>query len=180
MVKRLKNSNHDMRVIIRLLLHTMHMELRQVLLLCAMGTGLVAAVVVHELGHSTVCSYFGYDSPITINLSQSHAYCEATGAERTYVRLAGGGTAALFFLLALIPDTVRRNDYARLFLLTGGITNMINVVIETSFSATYSNIILYNPSFGSMLPVPAVIAFVGFSITVLLERHLFQQEIKTR
>ena len=121
----------------------MDQKLRLIFLVCVIGAGLLVSLVIHELGHFAACSYLGYDSQITINLLESHVYCEAadtdltfvpiagstpastpfniTGAdiELAFVRLAGGGTAAVIFLLALIPNFVRRNDYARLALLAG-------------------------------------------------------------
>lgn len=157
----------------------MYLEVRYPLLLvCIMGICLVASLVVHELGHSVTCSYFGYDSPITINLTQSHAECEAAGMERTYVRLMGGGTAAVLFLLVLIPNFVRRNNYLRPALLAGGITNFINAIIETSIPTQYNTLYIIILGISDMLLWPNIILITGLCITIMIEWKLFKQIMK--
>ena len=104
--------------------------------------------------------------------------CEATGTELTYVRLAGDGTAAVLFLSTLVLDFVRCNNYARLTLLAGGITNLINAVIETFIPSQYGAIIVIIPDIGSMLLWPILILIAGFGITIMLEWCLFKRIMK--
>lgn len=182
----------------------MHQKPRLIFLVCAIGVGLFVSLVVHELGHSAACSYFGYDSQITLNLLESHVYCESadmdltfvpiegstpvrttfnitgTDTELTFIRLAGGGTAAAMFLLALIPNFVRRNDYVRLALLAGGITNLINAFIETLVPEQYGVIYVTIPGLDETLLWPTIILITGFCATIMVEWCLFKREIKKR
>ena len=145
--------------------------------LSAIGAGVVVSVVVHEAGHSAACSYFGYDSPITINLTRSYASCEAVGMELTYVRMAGGGLAAAVFLPALIPAAVRRNNHARMFFLVGGITHAINMLVET-LVPTYNDLIIHIPSAGIILLWPTIVLIIGVVLTVIVERDRFPRKTK--
>ena len=137
----------------------MKQKYRAYAILGVMGIGLSFAMVVHEVGHSVTCSYFGYDSPITINFTHAYAICEATGIEEDIVRVAGGGSAAALFGLLLIPPIIRRNDYLRAGLLVGGTASAVNAIWETAFSMWYDSTAL------------SIIVIVGVALTMLIERR---------
>ena len=148
----------------------------KIIMLCLiMGIGIFAAVVIHEIGHSATCSYFGYESPITLALLESSAWCDAAGTERVYVR-AAGGLAAVAFLPPLCFKIVRYNDYARFFLLAGGISNLIYMPVETLLKDLYGGIVLLTPvghtAFNGIVLVILLVA--GVSITILLEVFRFK------
>lgn len=115
----------------------LHADIRIWLLAASMILGIFTSVVIHELGHSATCSYFGYDSPITIDPMRSYVLCKATGVELDYVHLAGGGSAAVLFLLVLVPSAIRHNDYTKMFLMSGCIVQLFNVIWETFFNESY-------------------------------------------
>ena len=137
----------------------MEQKYRAYAILVVMGIGLSLAMVVHEVGHSTMCSYFGYDSPITIDFVNAYAVCEATGIERDIVRIAGGGSAATLFGLLLVSTIIRRNDYLRVGLLSGGVSSAVNAIWETVFNPWYDSTALL------------IIVIVGVALTMLIERR---------
>ena len=141
--------------------NTLHANIRLYILLFSIASGIIVSVVIHEIGHSVVCSYFGYDSPITINITESSALCKETGMERDYVRLAGGGFAAILFLLVLAPSAIRRNDYAKLSLMSGGIAQLFNAVWETFFNASYDS------------DARIIMLIVTVVIIIVLKRRMF-------
>lgn len=143
--------------------------IRMMVLFSLMFAGIVISVAIHEMGHSITCSYFGYDSPITLNLYASYVLCEATGIESVYVDAAGG--IAALFLLPLMFSSVRRNDYVRFFLLAGGIMHLIYMPIETLFSSSYAGVLLNNVFgvFSIKDVILNTLAMAGIGITVLLE-----------
>ena len=137
-----------------------------------MGTGMTAAVlvgvmiggvtggmVVHEVGHYAACRYFGYESTIIITLSSSLVPCEATGMERTVMLVAGGGTASLVFLAAMMPRVMRQNCHIRLFLLVGVTTQIINVIIEAGLNQWYNDM------------TRAMMLAAGLGVAMWIERH---------
>ena len=124
-----------------------------------MGIGLAIAMVVHEVGHSVTCSFFGYDSPITIDFTNAYAVCEAIGTERDIVRVAGGGSAAALFGLLLVSTVIRHNDYLRAGLIAGGTTSVVNAVWETVFAIWYNQTTLL------------VIVATGIVLAILIERR---------
>ena len=149
--------------------------IKLIMLFSIMCIGIFVAVVIHEIGHSTTCSYFEYESPITLNFSESSAECDAAGIERMYVR-AAGGLAAAVFLPPLYFKLVRCNDYARFFLLAGGISKLIYMPVETLFKDLYGGIVLitsigYVPLNDIVLPI---LLASGISITILLEIFKFK------
>lgn len=154
-------------------LTTKHM----IVLLSLMCVGIFVAITIHEIGHSMTCSYFGYDSPITLNLHESYASCEATGIERVYVDAAGG--IAILLLLPLVFGNVRRSDYARFFFFAGGILHLVYLPIETLFSSSYAGVLL-DTTFGSF-PIKDVILFIlaifGICISILLENYKFKYDL---
>ena len=150
-------------------------NLKLIVLFTIMFVGILVAVVIHEIGHSTVCSYFGYDSPIMLTLSESSAKCEATGIERMYVR-AAGGIAAAVFLLPLCFRLVRCNDYARFLLLAGGILHLIYMPVETFLKDLYGGIVVSFSNgfvFLNDIVLGSLLA-AGISIAMLLEIFRFE------
>ena len=137
----------------------MKQKYRAYAILGVMGIGLSFAMVIHEVGHSVMCSYFGYDSPITIDFTHAYVNCAATGIEDDVVRAAGGGSAAAVFGLLLIPSIIRRNDYLRAGLIVGGTTSAVNAIWETAFNPWYDSSAL------------SIIVIIGVTLTMLIERR---------
>ena len=143
-------------------------------LIFLMVVGMVTSLILHEIGHSVVCLYFGYDAPITITPTVSEVYCEAAGLESKYVSAAGGLAAVL--LLPLSVKTVRRNDYVRYFLLAGGLAAAVYMPVESLFKEFYVGKILITSigyvSFGDN--VPNLMATIGIIMAFLLEIYKFK------
>ncbi len=151
-----------------------------IIILCMIG-GMAAGVVIHEVGHYAACRHLGYESGgITIILHKSSHMCiydrsiESTVfyEDMHVVRAAGGAVAVAVFGVAvavfLLVQTRLRPGCGcicrrvRLFLLSGLVSQIINLVMEAGLAATWYND--YTRAVGVLL---------GVVIVLLLERHQF-------
>ena len=159
----------------------MGVQIRQVALLGLMAAGFVCSVAVHEAGHAVACSHFGHDTRIVIDFDESSTYCEATELEDIYVRAGGGLSLAL--ALPLFVPSIRRNVYARFFLLAPALSNLMYVPVETFLKDWYGGIILVS-DFGTAAYTDIILtslAIAGISVTLLAEWFKFESiRIKKR
>lgn len=86
---------------------------------------------IHELGHLLVCNQLGYQGHIGITAMYGYIVCDGDANKSLLFRFSGGELAAFIAFIPLIFQKIRSKPYWCVSLLSLGITQFLNALVET-------------------------------------------------